>query len=159
MYPYIRRSSVVIFFPLLQSYNALDKSWCRCVYPGAWISVTPGTCCTGTWSRRTCSSTRTGSSSSPTLGWLAHSAYLSGQRVRTGPEMEVTEIIFPKVSILRQLSSHNRGFLSYQMKRWWNRYKIIKNPYPYQPLDFKNVKNKIRKPKVSRLLPAVCDFQ
>jgi hypothetical protein len=30
---------------------------------------------------------------------------------------------------------------------------------PYQPMDFENLKKKIREPKVSRLLPNVCDFQ
>jgi hypothetical protein len=29
----------------------------------------------------------------------------------------------------------------------------------YQPTDFKNLKKKIREPKVSTLLPNVCDFQ
>jgi hypothetical protein len=30
---------------------------------------------------------------------------------------------------------------------------------PYQPMDFKNLKTKIREPKASRLLPNLCDFQ
>jgi hypothetical protein len=30
---------------------------------------------------------------------------------------------------------------------------------PYQPMDFKNLKEKIRDPKVLILLPNVCDFQ
>ncbi len=39
--------------------------------------------------------------------------------------------------------------------------KTTKNPKenPYQPMDFKNLKKKIREPKVSRLLLNVCDFQ
>ncbi len=64
---------------------------------------------------------------------------------------------FGKISILCQMSSHSRGFLAYQMKRWWNRYKTNQNPW--QPLDIKNLKNKIRERKVSRLLPNICDFQ
>jgi hypothetical protein len=28
-----------------------------------------------------------------------------------------------------------------------------------QPMDFKNLKKKIREPKVSKLLPNVCEFQ
>jgi hypothetical protein len=31
--------------------------------------------------------------------------------------------------------------------------------YPNQPTDFKNLKKKIRGPKVSTLLPNVCDLQ
>jgi hypothetical protein len=30
---------------------------------------------------------------------------------------------------------------------------------PYQLMDFKNLKKKIREPKVSRRFPNVCDFQ
>jgi hypothetical protein len=35
-----------------------------------------------------------------------------------------------------------------------------KNPKEksYQPMDFKNLEKKIREPKVSRLLPNLCDF-
>jgi hypothetical protein len=29
----------------------------------------------------------------------------------------------------------------------------------YQPMDFENLKKKLREPKVSRLLPNVCDSQ
>jgi hypothetical protein len=29
----------------------------------------------------------------------------------------------------------------------------------YQPMDFENLKKKLREPKVSRLLPSVGDFQ
>jgi hypothetical protein len=43
------------------------------------------------------------------------------------------------------------------MKHIQNNQKSIGNPY--QPMDFKNLKKKIREPKVSRLLPNVCDFQ
>jgi hypothetical protein len=35
----------------------------------------------------------------------------------------------------------------------------FKGKNPYQPMDFKNLKKKIREPKVSRLLPNVGDFQ
>jgi hypothetical protein len=40
-------------------------------------------------------------------------------------------------------------------------FKPTKNPSinPYQPMDFKNIKKKIREPKVSRLLPNISDFQ
>ncbi len=39
--------------------------------------------------------------------------------------------------------------------------KTNKNPkeYPYQPMDLKNLEKKISKPKVSRLLQNVCNFQ
>jgi hypothetical protein len=39
--------------------------------------------------------------------------------------------------------------------------KTNKNPKenPYQPMDFKNLEKKICKPKVSRLLQNVCNFQ
>jgi hypothetical protein len=35
-----------------------------------------------------------------------------------------------------------------------------KNPQksPYQPMDLKNLQKKIREPKVSRLLPNLCDL-
>jgi hypothetical protein len=36
---------------------------------------------------------------------------------------------------------------------------IQNNQNPYQPRDFKNLKKKIHEPKISRLLPNVCDFQ
>jgi hypothetical protein len=29
---------------------------------------------------------------------------------------------------------------------------------PYQPMEFENLKEKIREPKISRLLPNLCDF-
>jgi hypothetical protein len=35
----------------------------------------------------------------------------------------------------------------------------IHREIPCQPMNFKNLKKKIREPKVSRLLPNVCDFQ
>jgi hypothetical protein len=40
-------------------------------------------------------------------------------------------------------------------------FKTTKNPdeNPYLPIDFKNLKKKILRPKVSRLLSNVCDFQ
>ncbi len=41
------------------------------------------------------------------------------------------------------------------MKHIQNNQKSIENSY--QPIDFKNRKKKIREPKVSRLLPNVCD--
>jgi hypothetical protein len=43
------------------------------------------------------------------------------------------------------------------MKHIQNNQKSMGNPN--QPLDFKNLKKKTSKPKVSRLLPNVCDFQ
>jgi hypothetical protein len=43
------------------------------------------------------------------------------------------------------------------MKQSQNNRKSIGNPY--QPIDLKNLKQKICKPKVLRLLPSVCDFQ
>jgi hypothetical protein len=43
------------------------------------------------------------------------------------------------------------------MKHIQNNQKYIGNPY--QPMDIKNLKKKIREPKVSRLFPNVCDFQ
>jgi hypothetical protein len=44
------------------------------------------------------------------------------------------------------------------MKHSQNKQKSMGNSI-YQPLDFKNLKKKIREQKVSRLLPDVCDFQ
>ncbi len=43
------------------------------------------------------------------------------------------------------------------MKHIQNNQNPLENPY--QPMDFKNLKNKIHELKVWKILPNVCDFQ